>query len=202
MPEFQPPEIEQAYKQATLGLVPELGLWDRIPDTEELEDLQRQTNELLAELRADGLTGSPWHSTKDEPEDIHNKAALYVSLDSFVVTGKSELKNDNDLRELIGFILQGLVRRSDQEPGLFVRYEPNRVDTVPRTIFVHSETKGRDQEFATLASWVIAKMLTPEVIDTVLNDKTRQPPILNDSWNKFIKEAQEERSGTQSSSTS
>lgn len=82
MAEFQPPEIEQAYKLAAEGLVPQLGLWDRVPEAEELDDLQRSTDALLAELRADGMTQHPHYTMRDGPEHLKYRANQYVGMDS------------------------------------------------------------------------------------------------------------------------
>lgn len=90
--------------------------------------------------------------------------------------------------------MQGLTRRAikpGDTPLLMVRYQPNRIDSVPETIVVHTTTKERDSRFAALAGWVTARTLTPEVVDLVLSDDSREPPALDDEFSKMLTQAHE-----------
>jgi hypothetical protein len=202
MAEFQPPIVEEAYQAAVHDLVPEFVWPVEFIDPEQYEDSVGRANELRQELEAAGLEKPddvfPFQKDLEQiPEELREKVKELFSVNFIISSAERYMKEDVARREVLGTILQGLgVNNFETTQYLHVAYfsehefpghtrtgPVNAIDSVPVVIAAHPVSKERGLHFTAETAFIAAKMLTPEIVEVVLADDTRERPTIKQIHN-------------------
>lgn len=178
---FHPPEAEAIYQQVVQEVASPFFIADEAVATAHIEAYMAKAEELQ--------TAYPEMPSRDDPENPGYLSEAWA-VPMMLGTHKDEFETDQARRLVLQDVLNGLrqypdgglsVSSVDVFPGLSLQedgadFTIDGSSSIPNFVAFHAESEERGACFAATTAYLAARLLTPEVVEIVLADTTREVP--------------------------